>query len=170
MKAFMIFLISVSAFIINGCSDDSTPPTTGGTTETIVGNWEVEQAQMVEAPSGNSIADVMKQALVPFGLVNVSNVGYCFVTFNNDSTWNMIGNISNLVFRAICNVHDTLYTASGVYYTTSNGNISFVVTQFSGYFGNQRAGGGTYSIANSKLTINLSLADNEKWKIIFKKP
>jgi hypothetical protein len=124
---------------------------------------------MVQAPQGGSISALMKQALVPFGNMPASSVGYCNVNLNNDSTWNLSGNITNVTIKLICRANDSIYTAGGVYtYNSTNNTITFMVTYYSGSLGNQTVGSGTYSLTTN-LVINLNLANNEKWKITLRR-
>jgi len=168
----LFFLLITVLFILAvfySCSDDNAPTTTVPNQTTITGTWQADQVQMVQAPQGNSISALMKQALVPFGNMPASSVGYCTVNLNNDSTWNLTGNITNMTIKVICRAYDSIYTAGGVYtYNTSNSTITLVVTYYSGSPGNQTVGSGTYSLT-SNLVINLNLANNEKWKITLKR-
>lgn len=166
-----IFVLSTIILIvfslIQSCGDDSTQNNSNNSNQTTIkGSWSVEAAQMVQAPPGNTSADLMKQALVPFGQLPASSVGYCNVNFG-DTTWSLMGNITNSVIRVICHANDTFYNASGLYSVNSN-NITFIVQQYSGSLGNQTVGQGTF-VLGEKLTIELYLANNEHWKFVFKR-
>jgi len=169
MKKLIYSIIILLSVLFCSCGDNPSGPKTEGSSNetTIIGLWQVDQVQMVQAPVGNSISDIMKQALVPFGNVPASSVGSCVVSFNNDSSWNLNGSITNIVIKTICGVNQPNYTANGIF-TTQNNNILFIVINYSGPHGNQTVGGGTYSLS-SNLIINLNLANNEKWKIVLKR-
>ena len=164
-----VFLSLVLIFIaiFQSCNKDSVVNTTTTTNLTnILGNWQVEEVQMVQAPIGPGISAEMKQNLVPFGLMNASLVGYCNVNFA-DSTWELYGNITNTPIKIICSAYDSVYTAGG-YYEKDSTRITFVVDHYSKGVGSQTVGTSTYDLTD-KLTINLNLANNEKWKIILEK-
>lgn len=106
--------------------------------------------------------------MVLYGNVNASTVGYCNVNLNQDSTWDLRGNIVNPAFRVLLNVNDTVYTASGTFFTAYDSIITFFVTQYSGYLGNQRIASSIY-ILTDKLTIYLLLVNDEEWRIVLRR-
>ena len=161
MKKIIYLLLLIATLSIN-CSEDAV--VTNGTPTDIFGSWQVESAQMVQAPSGSNISAIMKQALVPFGEMPASMVGWCNVMFNTDSSWTLEGAITNNAIKIICNAYSSSYTAGGMFGLFGS-NITFIVTNYSGPSGSQNVGTGTYSLTD-KLTINLILANNERWKIV----
>ena len=165
MKKLFFFLLPIMVFLISCSKDDST--VTSSPQSNVFGSWQVETAQMVQAPPGSGISAVMKQALVTFGEMPASSVGWCNVSFNTDSTWSAVGSITNPAIILITGAIDSIYTAGGTFWR-SGSNITFVVTNYSGSSGSQNTGTGTYALTD-KLTINLNLANNEKWKIVLKK-
>ncbi|RPI13737.1 MAG: hypothetical protein EHM58_17875 [Ignavibacteriae bacterium] len=167
----ILLLITLVVFaIFYSCSDKNTPTNPSTNQTTLVGNWSVEQVQMVQAPNVDSSIS-WKQALVPFGNVQANTVGYCNVEFKSDGTWNLTGNITNPTIQVLIHgfTYGSLYAAGGTYTSNSSTyDITFVVTYFSGSNGSDIIGSGTYSLS-SNLVINLNLANNEKWKITLKK-
>ena len=162
MKKLTCFILLVGVFLISCSKDDST--VTPNQQSNMFGSWQVESAQMVQAPSGSNISAIMKQALVPFGEMPASLVGWCNVMFNTDSSWTLEGAITNNAIKIICNAYSSSYTAGGMFGLFGS-NITFIVTNYSGPSGSQNVGTGTYSLTD-KLTINLILANNERWKIV----
>lgn len=71
--------------LFSSCSNNEV--TTPGTpvSFTFAGEWTVDQAQMVNAPSGSSSSSIMKQGLVPFGLINASTAGYMDIKFGAEN-------------------------------------------------------------------------------------
>lgn len=160
-----VLLISIT--LLQSCGEDNTSTNNGGEVQTtVVGSWSVESAHMVQAPSGSGPSQIMKQQLMPFGLMPAASVGYADVIFT-DSTWSLAGNITNSVIRVICSANDSIYTANGTYAINSD-LITFVVQHYSGPSGSQNIGSGRFTLTD-KLTINLELANNEKWKITLRR-
>ena len=161
MKKIIYLALLITTCFLN-CSKDEI--VTSVPISDVFGAWQVESIQMVQAPTGASPSAVMKQALVPFGDMSASLVGWCNVMFNTDSTWSMVGAITNNAIKIICNAYSSSYTAGGSFGILGS-YITFVVTNYSGPSGPHNTGTGTYSLTNN-LTINLILANDERWKIV----
>ncbi|MFA5405518.1 MAG: YCF48-related protein, partial [Ignavibacteria bacterium] len=88
---------------------------------------------------------------------------------NNIDTafWTISGNITNSAIQLITKSNDDPEYGSGYYYLNGNA-ITFTVISYSGGIGNTQVGSGTFAITD-KFTLNLDLANNEKWKIILKR-
>ena len=127
--------------------------TNGGT------NWTRHSANTNENIYGVNFSDVQT------GCSLGSNGSiYKYSTSLDTAYWSINGYITNSAIQLITKSGSDSYDASGYYYLNNN-NIVFTVTSYTNGIGNTQSGTGTYSLSD-KLTINLNLANSEKWKII----
>jgi photosystem II stability/assembly factor-like uncharacterized protein len=95
------------------------------------GNWKVDQIQILQAPSTGNASALMKSALIPFGLMSASHIGWANITFglekwnsiisNTNEDLNRIGFLNNNFGWAFSTL---LYSYnSSLYKTSDGGNI-----------------------------------------------
>jgi photosystem II stability/assembly factor-like uncharacterized protein len=116
----ILFLMFLS-FTFFSCNKDDAVSTNTGNPPTgtgITGNWQVDQIQMVSAPTNGTQSALMKSALVPFGLMSASNVGVSNVTFGTAKKWDSRNIGSNYYLNMIQFVSSqTAYTLSSYWYS-----------------------------------------------------
>jgi photosystem II stability/assembly factor-like uncharacterized protein len=136
----IIFLLFLSFTFFSCNKDDSVSTNTGNppTGTGITGNWQVDQIQMISAPTTGTLSAIMKTALVPFGLMSASNVGVSNVSFGTANKWES-RNIG------------TSYALTKVQYTTSQ--IAYAIPDLYNSVYKTNDGGNSWSVLGN---INLS--------------
>lgn len=83
MKQLQLLLITGIVISFFSCNNEN--PVTPVNPGSFQGEWTVDKVQMVQAPSGGGVSAMMKQALVPFGGVSGSFVGYLDMKFGAET-------------------------------------------------------------------------------------
>ena len=117
-------------FLLSGCNKDDTLIGSNNwqAQSGLQGNWKVDKIQIIQAPSNINASALMKSALVPFGLMSASNVGWANITFglekwnsvisNTNENLNYIGFLDNNFGWAFSKL---LYSSTNSLYKTTDG-------------------------------------------------
>lgn len=114
-----VFLFAISVFF--SCNNEN--PVTPANPGSFQGEWTVDKVQMVQAPSGGGLSAMMKQALVPFGEVSGSFVGYLDMKFGAET---VVSTNTNLEYG------ESYFVGNIGYYTGGSPNDYFLFKSMDG--------------------------------------